>query len=211
MTSDWEIIEYSDIPYAKWELLELNLEEISNIWKPIDIYNKNSPSPDFQILLLGPCNVGKTLLLQTMKNKKYKEEIYKSTLGVTYEDFYFKDKDNDNIMKIRVYDSSSDVIYKNVILTYVEYCDIILLINNEICDQELNHTAQRYNKIIFINNKKGVPPLAEFKQLSQGNPSGIKYLKGIPSISLELDVSDYQNLIKLFSLIIEYGMFLIYS
>jgi len=146
---DWEIIKHDDLPYGTWEMLDLNLDAATTIWKPLYSYKANKRCPDFQILLVGNCNIGKTLLINTLKNKQYKKEEYKSTLGITYEDLYFKNINNE-IIKIRLYDSSGQHIYHSIVLSYIEYCDIILLIDAD------KNSIYQYDKIktktIFIKN-----------------------------------------------------------
>ena len=115
----------------------------------------------FKILALGSTGVGKTNLIQTGTSKNKFTDEHFQTVG--FEFFTFNIKINDKIIKLQIWDTSGDPLYRSLITNFYRNCSFILYIysiNNKESFQSINEFIKNvnlhvYNSLGFlIGNKK---------------------------------------------------------
>jgi Ras-related protein Rab-8A len=119
-------------------------------------------------LIIGPTNSGKTTLLNTYKNQKYKEDRKSYLYGAEYSNI----KINHNI-SLDAWDITNCQQYHQVTDFYYKNADVVILVF-DVSDKQSIHTLKKWvtkikthtNNIIIVGNKVDL--------LKHGNPDYVK-------------------------------------
>ena len=159
---------------TKEKSININSEEISkdlNLINNIEYKEDDSPkilSLDstsifdmcFKIIIIGNCGVGKSCLTKRIIKSKF-EDGYKTTIGLEYYSMFIKI--NDKIIKLQIWDTCGQEIYRSLISNYYRKSSLAIIvyaINNEESFQDIDLWIKELKtmsspdiKMVLIGNK----------------------------------------------------------
>lgn len=99
-----------------------NLNEIQYELLPEEI---NSYDLSFKVIVIGDSYVGKSCLTQKATKNNY-NSCYNATVG--FEFYTFNMKINDKVIKLQIWDTCGQEIYKSLILNFYRSCSCAIIV-----------------------------------------------------------------------------------
>ena len=86
---------------------------------------QKKPDKEFKVVTIGDRRVGKTALIQRIKQNKFIEE-YNTTIGIAYNNLNIKI--NDQILQLKIWDTSGNETYKSISKNYWKSASVVILV-----------------------------------------------------------------------------------
>ena len=86
---------------------------------------QKKPDKEFKVVTIGDRRVGKTALIQRIKQNKCIEE-YNTTIGIAYNNLNIKI--NDQILQLKIWDTSGNETYKSISKNYWKSASVAILV-----------------------------------------------------------------------------------
>jgi small GTP-binding protein len=103
----------------------------------------------FKLIVIGDCGVGKSCL--TMRaTKEYFEEFYSPTVG--FEFFTFNLKLNDKVIKLQIWDTCGQEVYRSLISSFYRNSSLAIMVYAIDNDESFKHLESWLNEIRTHSN-----------------------------------------------------------